>query len=102
MMAAGSRWRLTALRIAPLLLFIAVVVLFSTMSSKFLTPQNFANIVAQAAHVAIIAIGMTFVLLIAGIALSVGAAMYVSGSILLLYVPHASIPAGMLVMALLG
>ena len=102
MVASGSRWRLTALRIAPLLLFVAVVVLFTAMSPKFLTPQNFANIVAQAAHVAIIAIGMTFVLLIAGIDLSVGAAMYVSGAILLLYVPHAPVLAGLLVMALLG
>ena len=102
MVAPGSRWRLTALRIAPLLLFIAVVVLFTAMSPKFLTPQNFANIVAQAAHVAIIAIGMTFVLLIAGIDLSVGAAMYVSGAILLLYLPHVPILAGLVVMALLG
>jgi ribose transport system permease protein len=102
MVAAGSRWRLTALRIAPMLLFVVVLVLFSAMTPKFLTPQNFANIVAQAAHIAIIAIGMTFVLLIAGIDLSVGAAMYVSGSILLLYVPHAPILAGIVVMALLG
>ena len=102
MVAPGARWRLVLLRIAPLLLFLAVVILFTSLSPRFLTPQNFANIVAQAAHVAIIAIGMTFVLLIAGIDLSVGATMYVSGTILLLYLPHAPALLGILAMAALG
>jgi len=102
MVAAGSRWRLVLLRVAPLLLFVAVVVLFTSLSPRFLTLQNFANIGAQAAHVAIIATGMTFVLLIAGIDLSVGATMYVSGTILLLYLPHAPALLGIVAMAALG
>ena len=102
MVAHGARWRLVLLRMAPLLLFLAVVILFTSLSPRFLTLQNFANIVAQAAHVAIIAIGMTFVLLIAGIDLSVGATMYVSGTILLLYLPHAPVALGVLAMAALG
>ena len=55
-----------------------LVVVFSLLSGRFLTPVNFLNILTQAAHIAIIAIGMTFVLLIAGIDLSVGANMYVA------------------------
>ena len=49
----------------------------ASLSGRFLTPTNFLNILNQSAHIAIIAIGMTFVLLIAGIDLSVGANMYV-------------------------
>ena len=65
------------LQYAPLLLFLVLVAVFGSLSERFLTPSNFINIVTQAAHIAIIAIGMTFVLLVAGIDLSVGANMYV-------------------------
>lgn len=102
MVAPEAKLRLTLLWAAPLLLFIALALAFASMTPRFLTVQNFANIVAQASHVAIIAIGMTFVLLIAGIDLSVGAAMYVSGAVTLLYFPHLSAPAGILVMAAIG
>ena len=37
----------------------------ASLSDRFLTPGNFLNIVTQATHIAIIAIGMTFVLLVA-------------------------------------
>ena len=53
---------------------------FGLLSDRFLTPANFLNILTQAAHIAIIAIGMTFVLLVAGIDLSVGANMYLVAS----------------------
>ena len=66
-----------ALQYAPLLLFLVLLAVFGSLSERFLTPGNFINIVTQAAHIAIIAIGMTFVLLVAGIDLSVGANMYV-------------------------
>ena len=56
-----------------------------SLSDRFLTPTNFINIVTQAAHIAIIAIGMTFVLLVAGIDLSVGANMYASCIVVALY-----------------
>ena len=77
-----SRSTLLALQNAPLILFAVLVIVFGLMSDRFLTPVNFLNIVNQASHIAIIAIGMTFVLLIAGIDLSVGANMYLSAVIL--------------------
>jgi ribose transport system permease protein len=77
-------------------------VLFSAMSPRFLEVQNFSNILTQSAHVAIIAIGMTFVLLIAGIDLSVGAAMYVSATVIGLYLPELSVPQAMLAMVAVG
>jgi ribose transport system permease protein len=84
-MAGRNRIRLLLLQNAPLLLFIVLIVIFGLMSGRFLTPTNFVNILIQAAHIAIIGIGMTFVLLIAGIDLSVGATMYVSAAVLGIY-----------------
>ncbi|MCA0433027.1 MAG: ABC transporter permease [Proteobacteria bacterium] len=77
-----GKFSLLVLQNAPLLLFAVLVIVFGLMSDRFLTPINFVNIVNQASHIAIIAIGMTFVLLIAGIDLSVGANMYLSAAIL--------------------
>jgi ribose transport system permease protein len=77
-----SRFVLLALQNAPLILFAVLIIVFGLMSDRFLTPINFVNIFNQASHIAIIAIGMTFVLLIAGIDLSVGANMYLSAVIL--------------------
>ena len=83
----GARRRVTLLllRGAPILLFVAVLAVFSGLSGRFLSPENFVNIMIQAAHIGIIAIGMTFVLLVGGIDLSVGANMYVGAAILGLF-----------------
>jgi len=48
------------------------------LSPKFLELQNLSNILLQSSAVAIIAIGMTFVLLTAGVDLSVGSVMFVA------------------------
>ena len=79
--------KLTLLRATPAIMFVVILVLFSTLSPRFLSLQNFANILTQSAYMAVMAIGMTFVLLIAGVDLSIGAAMYVSATILILYCP---------------
>lgn len=81
----ANRLRLLVLQNAPLLLFVLLIATFAILSERFLTPTNFLNILAQAAHIAIIAIGMTFVLLVAGIDLSVGANMYASCIVVALY-----------------
>jgi ribose transport system permease protein len=77
-MPASNRFRLIALRSAPLILFVVLIAFFGLQSERFLTLANLVNILTQSAHVAIIAIGMTFVLLVGGIDLSVGANMYVT------------------------
>jgi ribose transport system permease protein len=48
------------------------------LSPKFLELQNLSNILLQSSAVAIVAIGMTFVLLTAGVDLSVGSVMFVA------------------------
>jgi ribose transport system permease protein len=66
---------------ASLVFFIIVLLLFGSLSSKFLTLSNLLNIVTQGSSTAILAIGMTFVLLTAGVDLSVGAIMFVSAAV---------------------
>ncbi|MGP8312300.1 ABC transporter permease [Enterocloster aldenensis] len=56
-----------------LLVFILEMVLFSFLSDKFLSTMNILNVLRQIAMTGILAIGMTFVCITAGIDLSVGA-----------------------------
>src|SRR5512141_455046 len=72
---------LIVLNNAPVLLFIGIFLGFGLLSDKFLQPRNLINILVQASSLAIVAIGMTFVLLTAGVDLSVGAIMYVSAAV---------------------
>lgn len=61
-----------------LVLFVAVFLIFGLSSPRFLQLDSIINIIKQASFTGIIAIGMTFVLLTAGIDLSVGSNMYLS------------------------
>ena len=61
----------------PLVLFCAVFVVFGLLAPRFLEYQSFENVVKQASYIGIVAVGMTVVLLTAGIDLSVGANMFV-------------------------
>ncbi len=65
-----------------IVLFVAVFVVFGLSSPKFFEPDSVMNtIIKQASFTGIIAVGMTFVLLTAGIDLSVGSNMYLSSVI---------------------
>lgn len=59
----------------------AVLIFFGSQAPKFLEPRNLLNIVAQASSTGILAVGMTFVLLTAGVDLSVGAVMFVTAAV---------------------
>jgi ribose/xylose/arabinose/galactoside ABC-type transport system permease subunit len=61
-----------------IILFIVVLLVFGLSSNNFLTLESMTNITKQASFTGIIAVGMTFVLLTAGIDLSVGSNMYLS------------------------
>jgi ribose transport system permease protein len=69
------------LGVMPLLMLAAVCVIFAAQTPKFLEPRNLLNIVAQASSTGILTIGMTFVLLTAGVDLSVGAMMFVAAAV---------------------
>ncbi|HZP20741.1 MAG TPA: ABC transporter permease [Bauldia sp.] len=66
------------LRHAAAIIFIVVFVYFGLAADNFLSAENSLNIIKQASFTGVIAVGMTFVLLTAGIDLSVGSNMYVS------------------------
>lgn len=59
---------------------------FGSMSSVFLTNNNFANLITQAAAVTVIAMGLVFVLLLGEIDLSAGYASGVCGAILVILI----------------
>jgi ribose transport system ATP-binding protein len=69
------------LRHGPLLFFAAVIVVFGVLAPKFFTAANALNVAVQAAPVGLVAVGMTFVLLTAGVDLSVGAIMFVGAAV---------------------
>jgi ribose/xylose/arabinose/galactoside ABC-type transport system permease subunit len=66
------------LRHATLIIFVAVFLFFGAQSLNFFGSENVGNIVKQASFTGVIAVGMTFVMLTAGIDLSVGSNMYLS------------------------
>lgn len=72
---------LFGLRHAPLILFAVVIAVFATLSPKFLSLENGMNIVIQSAPTGVVAVGMTLVLLTAGVDLSVGAIMFVAAAV---------------------
>jgi ribose/xylose/arabinose/galactoside ABC-type transport system permease subunit len=69
------------LRHATAIIFVVVFVYFGLNAEHFFSVDNSLNIIKQASFVGIIAVGMTFVLLSAGIDLSVGSNMYVSAMV---------------------
>ena len=64
----------------PILLFVLVFVIFGIFSPKFLSVASFSNIILNSSYVGIIGIGIMFVLLTAGIDLSVGSVMYLAAA----------------------
>ena len=71
--AAGTFLRNQLRNIAPLVTLIALVIFFSLASKSFATLDNAANILGQVSLTAIIAVGLTFVILTGEIDLSVAA-----------------------------
>jgi ribose transport system permease protein len=72
---------LTALNQASVLLFALIVLVFSALSPAFRQPENALNVLIQTASTGILAVGMTFVLLTAGVDLSVGSIMFVAAAV---------------------
>lgn len=75
-----GRFRLKGKISGPLIIFVLLLVFFSLFARRFFTFSNAANIVRQASVLALAAFGQTFVILIAGIDLSIGAVMGLTSS----------------------
>ena len=79
-MTAARRTAADLFALPALWVLVAVGVVFAALTPKFLTPDNLLNVLSQSAAVGVVATGMTFVLLTAGIDLSVGAVMFVGAA----------------------
>ena len=94
--AAVNYWaRVKAGDIGSLPAILGLVVLclvFGSMSSVFLTPGNFANLITQAAAVIVIAMGLVFVLLLGEIDLSAGYTAGVTGAVLVILITNEGQP----------
>jgi ribose transport system permease protein len=71
--ATGVTVALRLLNVGPLLILVLLVVVISQLTPHFLKPINIANVLAQTAVIAIVAMGQQLVILTRGIDLSVGA-----------------------------
>lgn len=68
-------------RMGPLVGLVLIVIVLSVISSDFLTINNIFNVLRQISINALIAFGMTFVILTGGIDLSVGSILALSGAL---------------------
>ncbi len=104
MTPSGNGLLRLALNNAPVVLFALVLAVFGALSPSFLTTGNLLNLLAQASGTAIVATGMTLVLLTAGVDLSVGSIMFVAAAVggKLLLTQGWSPGAALAVMAVLG
>jgi len=90
--ARSFRFRLTSGIQGPLLGFLLLVVLFSFASPYFLQVRNWLNILDQVTVGGIVAIGMTMVIIIGGIDLSVGSVLAFSMMMLGWFSHNAGLP----------
>ncbi len=75
-----NRWVSYLLRQYGIVLgLLCVAIVLSLLEPRFLTAQNLTNIMRQTSVIGIMAVGMTFVILTAGIDLSVGSVLALSG-----------------------
>jgi ribose transport system permease protein len=79
-----------------------LVALFSTLSSHFLTRITFTTLANQIPALTVIAVGMTLVLIVAGIDLSVGSVMALAAAVLGVAVAEWQAPFGVAVFLCLG
>lgn len=63
--------------------FLALVILASLLSEHFLSPINITNVLRQVSVIGILAVGLTFVILLGGIDLSVGSLLAFSGTVIM-------------------
>jgi len=81
---AGKKYSIGSIaqKLGPLLGLLVLVVVVSIMNPSFLAPLNILNLLRQVAINALIAFGMTFVILTGGIDLSVGAILALSSTLM--------------------
>jgi len=79
---------------APLMTLIVLCVVTALMTDRFLSPLNLANLLVQSSIMAVIAMGMTFVIVGGGFDLSVGSTAALSGCVAAMAMVKAGLVAG--------
>jgi ribose transport system permease protein len=80
----------------PLLTLIVLCAVTALMTDRFLSPFNLTNILVQSSIMAVIAMGMTFVIVGGGFDLSVGSTAALSGCIAAMLMPGGGVALGIL------
>jgi ribose/xylose/arabinose/galactoside ABC-type transport system permease subunit len=104
---SGRRGASFLVRFNLLLIFVALCVIASVLSPDFLSSSNISNLLQQSSLTGIVAIGMTFVILVAGIDLSVGSVAAFAGMSVAILIEHglpwpAAVAVSLLTGAVLG
>ena len=79
------------LRWAPFFFLALLVMGFGVLAPRFLSMENMGAILVQSSWLIVVALGMNFVLLAAGVDLSVGATMYLAAVVVGLGLPDAPV-----------
>jgi ribose transport system permease protein len=90
------------LRWAPLFFLALLVMGFGALAPRFLSVENMGAILVQSSWLIVVALGMNFVLLAAGVDLSVGATMYLAAVVVGLGLPTAPVWVCILASVLVG
>lgn len=79
--ARSTRWDLTTIlgRFSALIFLVVLGAIFAILEPAFITPINLFNVLRQVSVYGLLAIGMTFVILTAGIDLSIGSLLALAG-----------------------
>lgn len=89
---SGPSWASRFTAIAPLAALVLLVVGLSWYSPDFRKPENFVNILNQWSFVGIVALGMTYVIILGGIDLSVGSMVGLLAGLGMWFMRRASLP----------
>lgn len=81
-------------QLGPVVALILLAVFFAISAPNFTTAGNLTNVLQQVSITAVAAVGATVVILVAGIDLSVGSVVALTGSVAALYLQHAILSTG--------
>lgn len=95
-------WRELVARFGLLLALVAMVIVLASISDRFLTTSNIINVLRQISVNAIIAFGMTVVIIGAGIDLSVGSLLALVGVIAALLATTTALPVWLVILLALA
>src|SRR5271155_505454 len=81
---------------APLITLLVLCLITALLTNRFLSPLNLTNILVQSSIMAVIAIGMTFVIIGGGFDLSVGSTVALAGCIAAMVMVRFGVAAGVI------